>query len=225
MLGYLRRHHIALLALFIALGGTSYAATLPRNSVGTTQLKAKAVTEAKLATALKSKLNRTVQGSPGLPGPAGPQGPAGANGAGGATGPQGPAGPQGAPGPTSAGVGGFSLTATAPNTSGLGSPTSVTLTQPGKVLVYATGTFRISCGASPCTRTFGATVGGAGVPGLASEVEGAAGENVAAPLNLVGILPDVPAGTHAVRLGFGASSGVVGFSYGDDVRVVAVALG
>jgi hypothetical protein len=37
---YLRRHHVALLALFVALGGTSYAAVkLPRNSVGTQQLK------------------------------------------------------------------------------------------------------------------------------------------------------------------------------------------
>ena len=32
---YVRRHHVALLGLFIALGGTSYAAVkLPRNSVG-----------------------------------------------------------------------------------------------------------------------------------------------------------------------------------------------
>jgi hypothetical protein len=37
------------LALFVALGGVSYAAvTLPRNSVGTGQLKASAVTGAKI---------------------------------------------------------------------------------------------------------------------------------------------------------------------------------
>ena len=37
---YIRRHHIALLALFVALGGTSYAAvSLPKESVGTAQLK------------------------------------------------------------------------------------------------------------------------------------------------------------------------------------------
>jgi hypothetical protein len=59
MLAYLRRHHIGLLALFIALGGTSYAAAkLPRNSVGTTQLKSGAVTEAKLAQAIRDQLNR-----------------------------------------------------------------------------------------------------------------------------------------------------------------------
>ena len=43
----------ATLALIIALGGTSYAVTaLPRNSVGTAQLKAHAVTKAKLAAGL-----------------------------------------------------------------------------------------------------------------------------------------------------------------------------
>jgi hypothetical protein len=43
---------ISLIALFVALGGTSYAAinSLPRNSVGTTQLKASAVTSSKIAT-------------------------------------------------------------------------------------------------------------------------------------------------------------------------------
>jgi hypothetical protein len=37
-----------MLALFIALSGTAYAATLPRNSVGTAQLKKNAVTTPKL---------------------------------------------------------------------------------------------------------------------------------------------------------------------------------
>jgi hypothetical protein len=40
VLGYLSRHHVALLALFIALGATSYAAVkLPANSVGAKLLK------------------------------------------------------------------------------------------------------------------------------------------------------------------------------------------
>src|SRR3954447_23380786 len=39
MISYIRRNHLALVALFIALGGTSYAAAkLPRNSVGTKQV-------------------------------------------------------------------------------------------------------------------------------------------------------------------------------------------
>jgi hypothetical protein len=45
---HLRRHAVAYLALFIALGGTTYAASLPRNSVGTAQLKDRSVTAPKL---------------------------------------------------------------------------------------------------------------------------------------------------------------------------------
>jgi hypothetical protein len=45
---YLRRHHVGMLALFLALSGTAYAATLPRNSVGTAQLKKNAVTAPKV---------------------------------------------------------------------------------------------------------------------------------------------------------------------------------
>ncbi len=49
MLAYVRRHHIGLVALFVALGGTSYAATrLPSNSVGSGQIRAGAVTAVKI---------------------------------------------------------------------------------------------------------------------------------------------------------------------------------
>jgi hypothetical protein len=49
VLAYVRRHHIGLIALFVALGGTSYAATrLPSNSVGSGQIRADAVTAAKI---------------------------------------------------------------------------------------------------------------------------------------------------------------------------------
>jgi Collagen triple helix repeat (20 copies) len=85
---YVQRHHLGMLALFIALSGTAYAATLPRNSVGTAQLKRNAVTSAKVKP-------RSLLGSDFRPGqlPAGPQGPQG---------PQGPAGPRGAEGPPGA---------------------------------------------------------------------------------------------------------------------------
>lgn len=47
---YIRRHHIALLALFVALGGTSYAAvSLPKGSVGSDQLQHASVTTLKVA--------------------------------------------------------------------------------------------------------------------------------------------------------------------------------
>jgi len=65
---------VALLALFIALGGAAYAATqLPKNSVGTKQLKKGAVTKAKI----KKSTLKALQGARGPAGPAGPVGPAG----------------------------------------------------------------------------------------------------------------------------------------------------
>ena len=73
----------ATVALFVALGGVSYAAaTLPAGSVGTSQLKDRAVTLAKLDRKARKKLR-------------GPAGKPGAKGAKGANGPQGLAGPKG----------------------------------------------------------------------------------------------------------------------------------
>jgi hypothetical protein len=60
MIDYLRRHHLAIIALFVALGGTSYAATqLPANSVGTRQIRAGAVTPSKLSPGLDGELHKT----------------------------------------------------------------------------------------------------------------------------------------------------------------------
>jgi Collagen triple helix repeat (20 copies) len=113
---YVRRHHLGMLALFVALSGTAYAATLPRNSVGTTQLKRNAVTSAKVkprsllaSDFRRGQLPAGPQGPQGPQGARGPEGPPGARGAEGATGargaegargPQGPEGPQGPAGAT-----------------------------------------------------------------------------------------------------------------------------
>ena len=100
--GYIRRHHVGLLALMIALGGTSYAAVdLPRGSVGGSQLRNGAVSTEKLrngaVTAAKVKAH-TLLAKDFKSGqlPAGTRGPTGA------TGPQGAQGGQGEPGPTAA---------------------------------------------------------------------------------------------------------------------------
>ena len=54
---YLRAHHVALVALFVALAGTSYAAVkLPADSVGTKQLKDGAVTLKKVKASTVSSL-------------------------------------------------------------------------------------------------------------------------------------------------------------------------
>jgi Collagen triple helix repeat (20 copies) len=99
-MGLLRRHLTyanvaATLALFLALGGAAYAATqLPKNSVGTNQLRKEAVTAAKIA----KKTRKQLQGNRGPAGPQGPQGKTGKQGAKGATGARGAQGNTGAPG-------------------------------------------------------------------------------------------------------------------------------
>jgi hypothetical protein len=89
---------VAYLALFVALGGTSYAAVkLPKNSVSTAQLKANSVTSAKVKDATLTAADLR----PGtlVPGPAGAAGPTGATGATGSAGATGPKGETGAAGP------------------------------------------------------------------------------------------------------------------------------
>ena len=68
---------MATIAVFIALGGASYAATqLPKNSVGTGQLKNGAVTKRKISKKTVSSL-RGATGPKGQMGPQGPMGPMG----------------------------------------------------------------------------------------------------------------------------------------------------
>ncbi|MFL5895727.1 MAG: collagen-like protein [Thermoleophilaceae bacterium] len=89
---------VAYLALFTALGGGAYAASqLPRNSVGSAQLKKSAVTSVKVK-------DRSLQARDFAKGqlPAGPQGPKGDAGAPGTKGDPGPQGDPGAKGDTGA---------------------------------------------------------------------------------------------------------------------------
>jgi hypothetical protein len=93
---YLRRHHVGLLALVIALGGTSYAAVkAPRNSVDSNAIRRGAVKRTDIArnaidssrvkdgslTTLDLAPNVLTTGPPGAPGPKGDPGPPGAAGA------------------------------------------------------------------------------------------------------------------------------------------------
>jgi len=73
----------ATLALFIALGGTGYAAiTLPRNSVGSKQIRAGAVHSSEIARRavklrdIATSTRASLRGKTGPPGPAGPPGAA-----------------------------------------------------------------------------------------------------------------------------------------------------
>ncbi len=98
MRSHARRNAVAYLALFVALGGTSYAAVaLPRNSVGATQIKPRAVrsSEVKDRTLLAKdfKAGQLPQGTTGASGAPGAPGPAGARGETGLTGAKGDTGP------------------------------------------------------------------------------------------------------------------------------------
>lgn len=101
---------VATLALFVALGGVSYAAIkIPNNSVGAKQLKKNAVDSSKvkdrslLARDFKQgQLPRGATGEAGSMGPAGPTGVAGIVGPTGARGATGADGVAGLPGPTGA---------------------------------------------------------------------------------------------------------------------------
>lgn len=142
---------ISCLALFVALGGGAYAAiALPKNSVGAKQLKANAVTSAKVADGSLAATDfaagqlpagqtgpagpkgadgaRGAQGEPGPVGATGPAGTDGSNGTNGADGAAGPAGLRGPTGPT--GQTGPTGAAPAPKVVRVGNPYS-TCTQAG----------------------------------------------------------------------------------------------
>jgi len=93
---------VALLALFVALGGTGYAMTaLPKNSVGTAQVINGSLLKEDLARRTIAALQgvQGPQGDQGDPGPQGPAGAVGSQGPAGATGSPGPKGDAGSPGP------------------------------------------------------------------------------------------------------------------------------
>ena len=92
-----RRNTVAYIALTMAMGGTSYAAAkLPRDSVGSAQIRTSAVRSSDVKDgdlrARDFRAGELPAGPAGLAGPQGPAGPAGPQGPAGVAGPQGPAG-------------------------------------------------------------------------------------------------------------------------------------
>ena len=205
MLAYLRRHHIGLLALFVALGGTSYAAAkLPRNSVGTPQLRSGAVTQAKLAPAVRDQLTKpTVLASPGVAGAEGTPGCAGrdrrhwrdpVSRARRATPehrePRATRADRRRRRPASARQ---TVTSGAQISASL-LPATVTTTSAGKVLVLVTGTFGVTC--TSAVGDISATVDGVSVPGVLGTVSVAGAGTATRTLSAVGVAVGVPAGQH-----------------------------
>jgi hypothetical protein len=144
-----------------------------------------------------------VLGSPGTPGAQGVVGPKGDTGASGA---------KGDLGPTAGAVRGVDTT-TVTTGSPIGAsllPAILTTATAGKVLVFATGTFAVTCAAA-CSRQI-ATVDGVPVPGVLGS-------------RAVGIAVGVAAGQRTVRIVDQRTGNWSADFTSTDVRVVAVALG
>lgn len=233
MIDHLRSNAVAYLALFVALGGTSYAAIkLPVNSVGTPQLKSSAVTSPKVKDgSLLSKDFKAGQlaagakgdtGATGPGGPAGATGSAGSAGSDGAQGPQGPQGPQGIQGTQGnqgiPGPGGASfLDQTFANASPVpflpdGTPSSpragvtVNLPTAGRLYVYGHGQMVTYCQDDPSSVRLLIHVDGAGVAGTTRFADGRA-LSPGTSLSLSGVTASLAAGSHTVQLFAKCSTG------------------
>jgi hypothetical protein len=187
LLTHLRRNVVAYLALFVALGGTSYAAvSLPKDSVTSKQIKNGSVKTVDLARGVA------------VSGPAGPAGPAGTSGPAGPVGPTGSVGPQGAVGPTwsfqSPNDAGTQPYATAPFLVPMG---TLTVPSAGRLLVWASGALSPTC--SSGTPRAGLYVDGVPVAGT--------GVDSPATVALQGLSAPVSAGQHVFALGVACSGG------------------
>jgi len=216
---YLKRHHVALLALFVALGGTSYAAIrLPAHSVGARQLKPGAV--ASVAVKDRSLLSRDFRrgqlprGSQGPQGPVGPEGPAGPAGQAGAPGQTGPTGPPGDP--VTAIDDQLHPAGTDPPATPDAQTTGLTFDLPasGKVRLSGGSAINGSCpgGGADCAFSGGLYLDGQPVPGSGETFTIPAGVTFSGcSVSCVGpngeALTHVDAGTHTLTAGYKETSG------------------
>lgn len=204
---------ISFIALIVAMGGTGYAAiSIPKESVGTAQLRNAAVTRQKIAP-------NTLRTFTGTRGPAGATGPAGQQGA------TGLPGPEGSPGPTSGTSAGSVEELSSTGFTPFGSSGTVTLPAAGKVLVEVSGFYFIQCSAAgSCSATVSGFVDGTAVPGAHENLNAAANSSGAAEIAVSGIVINVPAGTHTIQLET-KDSATVAITNSENLHVTAVALG
>jgi hypothetical protein len=199
-LAHMRANLAAYSALFIALGGVSYAAVkVPANSVGTEQIKNGAVTQEKLEPAFFAKLS--------APGPRGAAGAQGAKGEAGQPGAQGATGPQG-----TQGVSALSSTSLAPRKS------FTATTNSGLAIQFGTAEFTLACPAAspqPCRITgAGAYLDGAGIPQTQPSSTptfptsiAANGTQVIGPSMTGAVVSNLAPGQHTLAIGFTQDQG------------------
>lgn len=197
---------ISTLCLFLILGGGAYAATaLPKNSVGSRQLKPGAVTAAKLAAGVKATLGGAV-GPTGPAGPIGPQGERGPVGERGATGDRGEQGERGLTGE------GGPIGPTEGVTATPGPPASpqadfgyqvVTVNRAGALFLVTRHRIKFNC-TSASQAEFGIYLDGVPVPGSAAKLP--SNELISFSLSGVTDTPVDP-GAHHVSLGASCVTG------------------
>ena len=220
---------VSSLALFVALGGTGYAALkLPANSVGSKQIKRKAVTNAKLrnnAVTSRKVRDRTLLATDfalgQLPqGARGEKGDRGDTGAPGATGPMGPAVGM---------AGGDTLPPNAPPSYELAKRT-ITMPVAGSLFVTARATQGSgTCTGMPCGgAVFGIFVDGQPVPGTSGRAgsffPGGGGSWNDHGYTAFGVMPGLAAGEHTVMLGWDYTYATATYTPGYS-QVGAIALG
>jgi hypothetical protein len=208
----------ASLALFVALGGTAAAAvTLPRDSVGSEQIRANAVHAAEIAqdavqsrgiaedavgsSEIEDNEIRLADISAGARSSLqGAQGPAGPSGTPGATGPQGPAGQ------TAAAVGGNRFDPPAdPDDTMFRGETSLITPSAGDVLAFGQLSVEVACpaaGGFSCRFQAGLYLDGNPVPDSGFDTTVTQGTTEPLTFDFFGLAQDVPAGTHEITVGW-----------------------
>jgi hypothetical protein len=200
----------ATLALILAMAGGAYALTLPRNSVKSRHIAPKAVKTGDLAnnavTARKVRANAI----------------SGAKVAGASLQASDLAAGQIAAAVTGGGAAPAAVPL-APATS-----TNITISRPGRLLVFGWIDASLDCGAvDPCSDTWGLYVDSTPVPGSGSTLNDVSDDSVPVrrSLFLAGTTAQLAAGTYTLDLSFAPSDGGNETSNANDARVGALLLG
>lgn len=208
VLAHARRNAVAYVALFVALGGTSYAAVkLPKNSVGATQIKTNAVRSAEVKNgSLTAKDFKKGVIKVGAQGPAGKAGANGLNGAPGAKGADGAAGPAGMA--FLAQASGGSMTSSPDRTVDTTLP--FTMPKEGRVRLYGTGLMFMNTlcpgGGSPLV-SVGLFLDDSFVPGTVKITESGPGSIRQNFVFDTVTAPNVAAGDHTVKVKYDCDNG------------------
>jgi hypothetical protein len=222
MLTHLKRNAVAYAALFLALGGTSYAAVrLPAGSVGTKELHSGAVTKTKLhrgAVTSAVVQDHTLKAADFARGQltAGPRGDAG------------PKGDKGDPGPTM-GVAGKDAGCCEPlllsGGEAVQATKTVTLATRSRLFVFANALATINGCSSPyCNFIWGVVVDGVPVAHSVRQVRVPNSQTASDSLTPFGVTAPLPPGEHSVSLVSATPTGNSSTSYAD-LELGAIALG